>query len=148
MNRFYRLTVLMFYLRLPIINLLGVGLRGAFQKMKWAWPIGIEHSHNPLSDKAVRYQVGEERLAILREYALEFAYSIEEGVQYVAFLNEIDPEDLDWRMPEETRYEYLCGRVEGERCMIFSYQWFEALGAAKGYARKHGMTIEGGWGYE
>jgi hypothetical protein len=118
---------------------------GAFQKLKAYWPLKIEHNHDPFSDKEVRYQVGQERLELLRVNAQEFAYVVENGEEYVAFLYEFDEGDQDYRMPETTKFEYICGRLKGEKFVLFSYIWFDTLTDAKNYALKHGMKISGGW---
>lgn len=138
-----KLTELIFKLQLPMREM--GRMRGAFQKLKTGWPIKIDHKHDPFSDKEVRYQVGQERLELLRKNAQDFAYAVENGDEHVAFLHKLDEGDQDYRMPETTKFEYICGGIKGDRFILFSYIWFDSLSDAKNYALKHGMKILGGW---
>ncbi len=121
-------------------------MRGAYEKLKSLWPQEIDRRHDDFGVKASRYQTGSDRLSFLQQHAQPFAYRREEnGDEIVAFLTELEPEDLDPRMPESIRCEYVCGKISGNGVCLFSYIWFESIHDAHQYAIEHGMRIEGGW---
>lgn len=124
-------------------------MRGAFEKLKDLWPSWIKHNHKEGTAKEVRYQVREERLELLREHAENFAYKYTKEGQQVAYLHRIEEEDLDYRMPKSARYEYICGNLTSEECILFSYLWFDSLDDAKSYVEEtHAMNLVGGWADE
>ena len=121
---------------------------GLFHKLLANWPSEITHEHEGKADKELRYTVGTFRLSILQKYCVEFAWSDLEHERHVAYLHEIeDEDDLDPRMPESTKYEYVCGvETQENELLLFAYIWFDSLEEAKNYVRSHGMKILGGWG--
>lgn len=73
-------------------------VRGAFERLRVEWPQQIRHNDRGIPEKKIRYQVGNERLAFLKEHAERFAYGLHGDDQIVAFLLELEEEDLDYRM--------------------------------------------------
>jgi hypothetical protein len=122
-------------------------VRGAYTRCLFTWNTNIHHDHTH-DEKTLRYKIGEDRLAILQAQALPFAYKNSAQGQEVAFLNILDEENLDSRMPEWVRCEYLCARERDgypSEFIFFSYQWFSSVANAKSFALRHGMQIQGGW---
>lgn len=123
-------------------------MKGSFIKFKWRWPSCIEHNHSD-PEKSLRYQIGSERLHFLKNFSQNFAYEENEnGDSILAYLVELDSEDLDNRMPQTTKYEYICGKISENSFLLFSYLWFESLDDAKVYVQRKNMTILGGWNEE
>lgn len=120
-------------------------MRGIFFRLIAEWSGEIVHKDkNP--ENATRYEIGRRRWRFLKANMTPFAYEQRKGPEEVAaFLIELDEDDLDASMPQETRYEYICGSVKNDQSVIFAYIWFESLEDAVNYATRKNMTIEGGW---
>jgi hypothetical protein len=115
------------------------------------FPLFIEHNSNDDSEKLARYEIGLQRLRLLRRIAEPFAWGPPErtrefGEQAYAFLAPITDDTRSPDMPESARFEYLAGSVvDRSRITLFAYIWFESLSDAKKYVEKRGMTVVGGW---
>lgn len=122
---------------------------GIFSALLWNWKPEIHHNNRENPDKILRYLVGFNRYSFLKKNAIEFGISTDKvtGEQIVAYLVRLTENDLDPRMPTDTKYEYICGkRTDTGEYQIFSYIWFNSLVIAKKYAKSHDMRILGGWG--
>ena len=123
-------------------------MHGIFGKLIGDWPTTISHNSKHSEEKQLRYSIGTERLSLLRANAQFFAYADTDQGRIGAFLCELDEFDLDPRMPESTRFEYLAGREADGEVMLFAYLWFSSLKEAKAYVLRHSMTFVGGWNRE
>ena len=121
-------------------------MRGIYHNFFEHWPDVIERNHND-PQKEIRYNIGQTRLALIQKIAEPFAYSVDhENNQFAAFLTVLEEGDLNMKMPESTRAEYICGKKTAEgHFSLFAYIWFDSIEKAKEYASKKGMRIEGGW---
>jgi hypothetical protein len=111
------------------------------------WPQKIEHNSKKSAEKEYRYSIGTSRLAILREFARPFAKCfLTDRAHYAVFLHVFDESDRDFRMPEKTRCEYVCGKKSlGGEYILFAYLFFNSINEAIVYAQKKGMSVEGEW---
>jgi hypothetical protein len=122
-------------------------LKPPFQKAREAWPVQFLHRHGKrtkaISDQDLRYQVGTERLALLRDSLFPLAYRLrEDGSWVLAFAAEFDELDRDFRMNEDTRCEYVVVEVTAQQAPIaFAYYWLKSKSEAKKVALNHHMTI-------
>jgi hypothetical protein len=120
-----------------------------FLRICLSWPLEINHNNKRKPDKILRYEVGNERLSLLRLKMEFFAFGDTEQGKNAAFLAKVNEFDLDYRMPKDTRYEYLAGReTQDGKIILFSYIWFCSLSQAKEYVLKKGMKLVGGWSSE
>lgn len=117
----------------------------------WNFPLLIEHEHHGDKEKTRRYEIGLQRLRLLRRLAEPFAYgpldrAKEHGEIIYAFLVPITEDIASPNIPKNIRYEYLAGSiVDRKNFKLFAYIWFKSLDEAKRYAKIKGMTIIGGW---
>ena len=76
-----------------------------------------------------------------------FALSTDlDGNHIVAFLVELEEDDLSADMPTTVKYEYVAGSIyPNEDPILFAYLWFSSLEEAKNYVLSKRMRIEGGW---
>lgn len=122
-------------------------MKGIFIYILSEWPLRFEHNDKNSPEKKLRYTIGNDRIAFLRDNAQPFAYAATEQGQQVAYLTELDEYDIDPRMPKSTKFEYIAGILtDNSDVRLFAYLWFDSLVSAKEYAKRHGMKIQGGWG--
>jgi len=128
-------------------------LRGVLHELLAQWKGEILHNDKD-AEKAARYELGRRRWKFLKKHALPFAIQDREvdGVmeQLVAFVVEIEEDDLDPLMPDTTRVEYFCGTKKGEEnYVMFAYIWFNSIEEVKAYVQDQekgrNMKLTEGW---
>ena len=122
-------------------------MRGSYSRFKWHFPASIIHNDGKDPDRIKRYSIGRRRISFLKNNCQPFAFgSDSDGNHTVAFLVELELDDLSADMPLTMKYEYIAGSIyPNEDPILFAYLWFNSLNEAKNYVLGKKMKLEGGW---